>query len=79
MSTNAAARIYRQITPADGVQFPEGVCRTILCNVPGTANLVQPDGTEREGYPLQQGYNPVQCIGIEEGGDADEIWGLWGG
>lgn len=79
MSTNASASIYVPIVPDDDVDLPNGVCRGINCGTAGTVNLHQPDGTLREDYPLQKGYNPIQALRVLTGGSADDMWALYGG
>jgi len=38
---------------------------------------MQPDGTIRANVPLQPGYNPIGCLQVRTGGDADNIWALY--
>lgn len=67
---------YRPITKADA-DLPAGVCRSLLVGIPGTANLMQPDGTVRSNVPLQQGYNPLVVRAVMLGGTADDIWAIY--
>jgi hypothetical protein len=42
---------------------------------PGTANLMQPDGTVREGVPLQQGPNQLVVRRVLTGGNRVGLMG----
>lgn len=70
--TGAPLTRYMPVTKSDEDRFPP--CRAIICVTAGTANLVQPNGTIRENYPLFAGYNPISVIGVLTGGNADGIW-----
>lgn len=64
------------VTKADA-NLPNGVCRGLLVGSAGTANLMSPNGTIRTNVPLQQGYNPLQCLQVRTGGTAADIWALY--
>lgn len=72
---NAASK-YVPVTPDPG-DLPGGVCRALLVATAGTANLTQEDGTDRDGVPLQQGYNPLKVKRVRAGGTASGIWALY--
>lgn len=72
----APADGYVAVTKANG-DLPEGTCRSLLVGTAGTANLTQADGTERDGVPLQVGYNPIVCKQVRLGGTAAGIWALY--
>lgn len=72
----AAADGYVAVTKANA-NLPGGTCRALLVGTAGTANLTQADGTERDGVPLQPGYNPIVCKQIRLGGTAADIWALY--
>ena len=57
--------------------LPGGPCRSLLVGTAGTANIVDGQGEERTGVPLQQGYNPIICQQVRTGGTADNIWALY--
>lgn len=42
-----------------GVDLANGVCRSLLCETEGRANLMFVDGSTCADFPLQAGYNPV--------------------
>lgn len=72
---SSAASVYAPVTKADS-DLPDGVARALLVGTPGTANLMQTDGTIRTDVPLQQGYNPISVRQVRTGGTADDIWAL---
>lgn len=63
------------VTKADQA-LPGGLCRGLLVGTAGTANLMTASGAIRENVPLQQGYNPIQCLQVRTGGTASDIWAL---
>lgn len=67
---------YAPVTKANA-DLPGGTCRALLVGTAGTANLMQRDGTVRANVPLQQGYNPLVCLQVRTGGDADDIWAIY--
>jgi len=67
---------YIPVTKADA-DLPDGPCRSLLVETAGTANLTALDGTERDGVPLQAGYNPLACRQVRLGGTATGIWALY--
>ena len=71
-----SASVYAKVTKADA-DLPGSITRGLLVGTPGTANLRQPDGTDRDDVPLQQGYNPLQVLQVRTGGTADDIWALY--
>lgn len=71
-----SASVYDPVTKADA-DLPGGITRGLLVGSPGTANLMQPDGTIRTDVPLQQGYNPLQVRQVRTGGTAADIWALY--
>jgi hypothetical protein len=77
-TADATVSAYRMqvVTKAD-VDLPLGTTRGILCNVAGTANVVDAYGNLCANFPLQQGYNPIQVSQVRTGGTADEIWALY--
>lgn len=79
MSTNAAAGTYVPVTPDDDNDLPGGICRGLLCEAGGLADLHDENGTLREGVPLQTGYNPLKCSRILTSTAATNIWALYGG
>jgi hypothetical protein len=66
---------YAPVTKADS-DLPD-LTRALLVGSPGTANLMQADGTIRTDVPLQQGYNPLQVRQVRTGGTATDIWALY--
>ncbi len=56
--------------------LPGGVCRGLLVGTAGTADLTQADGTDRDGVPLQAGYNPLMVLKVRAPGSADHVWAL---
>ena len=73
----ASALHYVPVVKHDTNNFTEGFCKGLLVGTAGTANLVQPDGTERDDVPLQAGYNPICVLRVKTGGTADDIWALY--
>lgn len=71
-----SATKYVPVTKANE-DLPDGVCRGLLAGTAGTVNLQQPDGTVRENFPLQQGYNPIFAKQVRTGGSASDIWALY--
>ena len=69
------ARDYEPVTKADQ-DLPNGLANGLLVGTPGTANLMEPDGTIRTNVPLQQGYNPIAVRQVRTGGTASDIWAL---
>lgn len=57
--------------------LPDGPCRALLVGTAGTANIKDGKGAARANVPLQQGYNPIQCMQVSTGGTADNIWALY--
>jgi len=74
-SPSASAK-YPPVVKANA-DLPGGACRGLLVGTPGTANLTEPDGTQRNAVPLQQGYNPLSVLQVRLGGTADNIWALY--
>ncbi|HEX8382465.1 MAG TPA: hypothetical protein VF592_03720 [Sphingomonas sp.] len=73
-SVDSPAATYQPVVKGPG-DLPT-VTKALLVGVAGTANLVQPDGTQRDNVPLQQGYNPLRVLKVLTGGTADNIWAL---
>jgi hypothetical protein len=67
---------YIPVTKAD-TDLPEGVARSLLVTVAGTLNLMQADGTIREGVPVFEGINPLFVRQVRAGGTATGIWALY--
>jgi hypothetical protein len=67
----------RFILVTKGEALALGPCRALCCGSAGTVNLTQIDGTERDNYPLQTGYNPIEVSEVRVGGTADDIWALY--
>ena len=74
--TAPASRLV-PITPDDDTDLPGGVCRALLVGTAGTANLIDASGTQRDGVPLQQGYNPIGVQRVKTGGSATNLWALY--
>lgn len=74
-STSSAAK-YPPVVKANA-NLPGGACRGLLVGSAGTANLTEPDGTQRDNVPLQVGYNAVQALQVRLGGTASDIWALY--
>ena len=68
---------YPLVTKSDTVDLPNGVCRALWVGTAGTANILEPDGTERALFPLQAGLNPIQVSRVKLGGTADAIYALY--
>lgn len=66
-----------KVEKADDEIFEEGACRSLWVGSEGSANLIMPDGSKVEDFPLLVGLNPVAVIGVESGGTADNIWALY--
>lgn len=60
-----------------GTPLAKSPCRALLVGTPGTANLKDTAGTDCANFPLQQGYNPISVMSVENGGTADDIWALY--
>ncbi len=69
-----SARKYFPLTKVDA-DIEGGTVRGLLVATAGTANLTEDDGTERNGVPLVQGWNPMYVKRVRPGGSADGIWG----
>lgn len=67
---------YVPVTPQDA-DLPGGVCRGLLAGVGGTADLQEPDGTNRDAVPLKEGYNPLFVKRVRALGTASNIWALY--
>ena len=74
--SEAPAVKYRAVTKADA-DLPNGVCRGLLVETAGTANLMEPDGAVQANVPLQPGYNPLSCKQVRTGGTAAGLWALY--
>lgn len=61
-----------ELTLADGRE-----CYALFVGTAGTANLTQPDGTDRADFPLQAGVNPVSVLKVRTGGTASDIWAMY--
>jgi hypothetical protein len=72
---NAGER-WVKVTKANA-DLPDGLCRALLVGTPGTANLKDQFGTATTDVPLQQGYNPLNVLQVNTGGDADDIWAIY--
>lgn len=70
--TTYAAQGARLVTKADAA-LPNGACKALLCDQPGTANLLLLDGTLATNFPLQQGYNPIMVQAVRLGGSAPTL------
>lgn len=75
MKTRPAV-IYAPVTKADA-DLPGGTCRALRVGTPGTANLMQHDGTIRANVPLFVGDNPLEARQVRTGGTAADIWALY--
>ena len=75
-SSISPAMVYAPVTKANS-NLAGGACYALLVGTAGTANLMQLDGTIRANVPLQPGYNPIGCLQVRTGGDADNIWALY--
>lgn len=71
-----SATSFVPVTKANA-ELADGPCRGLLVGTAGTANLTELDGTERDGVPLQQGYNMLVVKEVRLGGTADNIWALY--
>lgn len=71
-----AAREYAPVVKG-AAPLPDGVCRGLLVDVAGTANLTTLNGRQRDNVPLQAGYNLLACTHVRAGGTADGIWALY--
>jgi hypothetical protein len=71
-----ASRIV-PVTRDDDHDLPDGICRALLVGTAGTATIVDASGAEREGVPLQQGFNPVGVARVKTTGTAANIWALY--
>lgn len=71
-----SASKWVEVTKADS-DLPSGICRGLLVGVPGTANLMDENGTVTTDVPLQQGYNPLAVLQVRTGGTSDDIWALY--
>ena len=71
------ASVYAPVIKHDTNDLPGGICRALLVGTAGTANLVQPDGTERTAVPLQAGLNQLMVLRVKTGGTAANIWALY--
>jgi hypothetical protein len=65
------------VTSDDEADLPDGVCRALLVETAGSANLIDASGADRTGVPLQQGYNPIGVQRVKTGGGASGIWALY--
>lgn len=74
---NAPASKIVPITPSNTANLPEGICRALLVGAGGTATLIDASGVEREGVPLQQGFNPIGVQRVKVGGTAANLWALY--
>lgn len=72
-----SASVYAPVTKDDNNDLPGGICRALWVGTAGTANLVQPDGTERTNFPLLEGENPIMVARVKTGGTAADIWALY--
>lgn len=74
--SQAPAAALIPVTKADS-DLPDGPCRGLLVGTPGTLNIKDGTGTTRTNVPIQQGWNPVECIQVRTGGTATDIWALY--
>lgn len=69
MRTDPALSIVA-VTPADGSDLPQGICRGLLVGTAGAAKLTDASGNVVTGVPLQAGYNPLQVARVWSTGTA---------
>jgi hypothetical protein len=67
---------YVPVVKAD-TDLPDGIARSLLVSAAGTLNLMQADGTIREGVPVQEGINPLVARQVRLGGTAQGVWALY--
>ena len=67
----------RPVTKDSANDLPGGVPHAIVCGTPGTVNFVDCTDFTVNGFPLQQGYNPICPRRILTGGTAADIWALY--
>ena len=63
-----------------GVDYGElhGPTRALAVAVPNDATLIDAEGNEATGFPLQTGYNHLRVTKVTTAGDGDfGVWGLW--
>ncbi|MEL7030188.1 MAG: hypothetical protein AAGL49_13510 [Pseudomonadota bacterium] len=66
------------VSPNDGADLPDGVCRALLVGASGAATVVDASGAERAAVPLQAGYNPLRVARVKATGlVASNIWALY--
>jgi hypothetical protein len=75
-ASTASVRRYVPVTKANS-DLPNGPCRGLCVGTAGTANLTEVDGTPRDNFPLQPGYNPLEVKQVRTGGTASDIWALY--
>lgn len=75
-TSDGPANRYVLVTKANA-NLGNGLCRGLLVGTPGTANLMEGDGSVRTNVPLIAGYNPLMCLQVQTGGTADNIWALY--
>ena len=54
------AEAFVAVTPNDGADLPDGVCRALLVGTPGNANCDDARGNTNIALALQAGYNPIR-------------------
>jgi hypothetical protein len=59
------------------VDFARGTCRGLLVTAGGTATIVDGEGNTVADVPLQTGYNPIECLRVNTGGNATGIFALY--
>ena len=71
-----SAASLREVTKADE-PLPDGPCIGLLVGTPGTLNYTDMSGTALTDVPIQEGWNPIQCLEVNTGGTADNIWAAY--
>ena len=76
VDTRAPITSWVPVTKADA-NMAGGTCRALWVGTPGTANLMQDDGTIRANVPLKDGLFPCAVRQVRTGGSATDIWALY--
>ena len=67
----------KMVPVTKGTAFAIGPCRALAVGTAGTINITELDGTDRDDFPVQVGYNPIQVSAVRAGGTAENIWALY--